>query len=219
MVWHEFAKLALVRVSWVRFPPPPHYMENELHIIETQVRELVKIFTPTAWYLNWSMWNTLIVAVTMGILIWYTIETHKIATQAKESNLRPVILRSGFIASWNKINFKNTRGLIAGNPISFTVLKNIVTSISGYIVINGYQYELLFGNAISQSDINTTTYIPTWGWQMPNTIISAIFNNKKREKTNKSNRIVVNYQDIEGTKYYTIENIKWEQKSYKGNLF
>jgi len=168
-------------------------------------------------YLNWSFWNVVILFVTLGILVWYTIETHRIAKQSIETNLRPVILRSGFIKNWDDIKYKTIKGILTGTPISFTVLKNIATSISGFVVINGYQYTLLFGCQIS-SDGKSTSYLPSWGWIKPDNAIYAIFDKKSGVKTTKPNQIVINYEDIQENKFHTIEDKNWKQKSFKGKI-
>jgi len=168
-------------------------------------------------YLNWSFWNLLILLITLIILIWYTIETHRIANQSIETNLRPIILRSGIIESWVSIKFKKIKKIINGSPIPFLVSKNIATSITGFIVINNYKYTLLFGCQISSNGI-TTSYRKTWGWIKPDNYIYAVFDEKSGIKTTKQNQIIINYKDIEGNNYHTIENKNWDQKSFRGKL-
>lgn len=176
---------------------------------------------------NLERWNTaisgltlIVLTLTLVVLVWYTIETHKIAIQTEESNLRPVILRDGFI-NWSNINFTENQSTnrIDGTPIRFTILKNIATSIKGHIVIDGYSYQLLWGNAITQQDEGTFSYFPIWGWMKPGTILFAIFNPNSRRESSAQNQIAIEYQDIEGNYYYTIEDASSSnQKSFKGKM-
>ena len=90
--------------------------------------------------------NFIVLILTLGVLIRYTYDTNRIANQTIESNFRPVILRSGYIHRWDDIKFKSDKnGNIIGKLIQFTILKNIAKDIKGYIVVNGYKHELLFG--------------------------------------------------------------------------
>jgi hypothetical protein len=168
-------------------------------------------------YLDWSFWNVVVLTITLVILIWYTIETHRIAKQSIETNLRPIILRSNYIDKWEDIKYKKINGVFVGTSISFAVLKNIATSINGFIIINKYQYPLLFGCQISTSDM-ITKYEPNWGWMKPDNLIYAIFDKKRGIKTLKPNQIVINYSDVEGNIYHTIEDINWNQKTHKGKI-
>ena len=160
---------------------------------------------------------TLVVLVfTLAALLWYAWDTHRIANQAQESNLRPVILRSGFIENWQKVKFQfQDNKLIDGKPLEFAILKNIVTDINGYIVIDGYKYKLLFGNDISKLGENLYYFSENWGWMKPDTNIFVIFRQGSKEKTDEENKIIINYKDIEGNEYYTIEDKNFSQKSYK----
>jgi len=182
-----------------------------------KIDQLIKALAPPIFYLDWSFWNTLVLVITLIVLIIYTIETHKLSIQAKDANLRPVLLRSGFLKDWNIEFIFNKNILISGKPIQFSVLKNIVTSISGYIIKNGKKYQLLFGNDISKNEENLVSYCEFWGWMKPENSIYAIFKNEG-DITNESNKICIQYKDIEGNSYYTIEDENFDQKSYNGYL-
>jgi hypothetical protein len=134
-------------------------MIEEIQKLSVKMDELIKVLTPPNLFSDLAFWSNVVLIITLGVLIWYTIETHRIANQTKESNLRPVILRSGFIDNWNKIQFKfKNDQLIEGNPLEFTILKNIATSINGYIIINGLKFALLFGSDISEVEKNKISF-------------------------------------------------------------
>lgn len=97
--------------------------------------------------------NLLALLATLAVLIWYAYDTHRIADQTIESSLRPLILRSGFIESWESVKFSIKARGIEGRPLEFSILKNIAKDISGYIIINNKQYQLLFANHISSKDV------------------------------------------------------------------
>lgn len=159
--------------------------------------------------------NLIVLTLTLGGLVWYAWDTHRIANQTQEGNLRPVILRSAFIESWQKVKFQfNENKLIEGKPLEFTILKNIATDINGYIVIDGYKYKLLFGNDISKLGENLYYFSENWGWMKPDTNIFAIFREDGNKKVNEENKIFLNYKDIEGNKYFTIEDANFSQKSF-----
>ena len=173
--------------------------------------------------------NLVAILATLLILCRYAIDTNRVANQMQESNLRPVILRAGFISNWNDLapTFRNSnRELdLVGTPIQFTVLKNIATDISGYIVINGFKYQLLFGSDISKlrsdvvSEINKIYFEPSWGWMSPNSNVYALFVQDTSQETKEENRIFLEYKDIEGNWYYTLEDVHFSQKTYRKKTF
>ncbi len=157
-----------------------------------------------------------ILFITAGFIIAYTYETRKMGEQIKEGNLRPVILRSGFVENWQKIKFRfHDNKLVDGKPLEFTILKNVATDINGYIVIDGYKYKLLFGNYISKIEENIFYFSENWGWMRPDTKLSAVYKEDSRKKTMESNKILLNYEDIEGDRYFTVEDSNFSQKTFK----
>lgn len=187
-------------------------MEKELLI---KIDELIKAISQPVYYLNWSFWGTIVLIVTLIVLIIYTVETHKLAVQARDANLRPVVLRSGFLKDWNiEFVFKDNI-LIEGSPIEFTITKNIATSINGYIIIDKKKYQLRFGNSISEIENNSVVYAVNWGWMKPETRINAIYFGEGDDVAEK-NMICIRYNDIEGNSYYTMEDENFSQRSYKG---
>ena len=153
---------------------------------------------------------------TLIVLVWYAYDTHRIADQTIEANLRPVILRSGYIHSWKDIKFEYRDNKIEnGKPIQFTILKNIAKDIQGYIIIDGYKYRLLFGNEISKVSEEGSWLSQTWGWMKPETSIYAAFLDKNKEKAKEKNKIYIEYKDIEDNTYFTIEDENFCQKSFK----
>ncbi|MBN1585689.1 hypothetical protein JW899_04995 [Candidatus Uhrbacteria bacterium] len=191
-------------------------MITEIQNLSLKMDGLIEVLTPPNIFSDLSFWSTVVLVITLIVLIWYTIETHRIASQTKESNLRPVVLRSGFIENWEKLTFKFENGNLEGIPLKFAILKNIATSINGYIIKNGYKFKLLFGNAISKVDENKLSFIPKWGWMKPDGIVYAFFEESGKVESQKPNQIVVNYQDIEGNKYFTVEDDSFDQKTFRG---
>ena len=158
-----------------------------------------------------------VLIITAAFILSYTFETKKIREQTKEMQLRPIILRSGWISSWQDIKFQsNGQKNISGKPIEFDIMENIATDLNGYIVIDGKKYKLMFGNHISKATLVETFYLKdNWGWLAPNTKIYALFNSEDFKVTNEANCIRIFYSDIEGSEYCTIEDISFSQKSFK----
>lgn len=158
--------------------------------------------------------------VTLFVLIQYASDTKVIAIQTREGNLqslRPLILRSGVI-DWKDIKFEFKDNFINGNPLQFIILKNVASNISGYIIIDRHKYTLLFGNDISRIDKNAYKYYPAWGWMKPDTILYAVYLENSKESTNKPNQIYISYADIEGNRYYTIDDESLSNpQSFRGN--
>ncbi|TSA44813.1 hypothetical protein D4R52_03625 [bacterium] len=97
-------------------------------------------------------------------ILQYTKETYwlkqisqKQLRYQRESNLRPVILRSGWLKKWEDIKFSIKDGQLEGVPLQFAILKNIAKDIRGHIVIGKNKYELLFANEISQINVKDST--------------------------------------------------------------
>lgn len=184
-------------------------------LFSKQMDELIKAIQQPPLLSNLSFWNLIILAITLGFLIWYTIETSRMSAQAKHTNLRPVILRTGFIQSWETIGCEIKKAKPKGDLLELLVLKNIATSISGYIVINGIKFELLFGNKITQTE-KELKLLPKWGWMKADCVIYAGFVGTNGQSVKEATQIVIQYQDIEGNHYYTVESEHFDQKSYAG---
>jgi len=163
----------------------------------------------------WSLLNFLVLTLTLIVLIWYAVDTHRIADQTIESNLRPVILRIGWITNWDDIHYKKEDGVLKGRPLEFLILKNLAKDISGYIIINKQKHILLFGNNISQISKEETEYCPTWGWLAPGGKIYAMFDDSKSTNIESENCIYITYKDISGNTYFTKENKNFSQNSDK----
>lgn len=157
-----------------------------------------------------------ILFITAAFIIAYTYETQKMKEQIKESELRPVILRSGFIENWQKVKFHwDGNKLTDGNPLEFTIAKNIATDISGYIIIDGFKYKLFFGNDISKLGENMYYFSEKWGWMKSDSKLFAIYREDNKKKTIESNKICLYYEDIEGNEYFTVEDSNFSQKTFK----
>ena len=165
--------------------------------------------------------NLVVLVLTLVILLRYASDTRRIADQTQETSLRPVILRSGFIANWNLLTPVSTQDSsqppVVNNPLEFTILKNIAKDITGYIIVNHQKYQLLFGNDISTVDGNRISLQPHWGWMKPDTRLYAVFTNVAIKITSDENRIYVSYRDIEGNSYHTIEDGNFVQSTFKDN--
>ncbi len=174
---------------------------------------------------NWAnlfyILSLALTAITLLVLIQYASDTKILAVQSQESNLanlRPLIERTGII-DWKDIKFEVKDNVIIGKPLTFTVLKNVATNINGYI-IDGYKYALLFGSSISQVATNTYGYYPAWGWMKPDTdtILSAVYLDDSKQKTSEPNQIYVSYADIEGNRYYTLDDASLSNpRSFRGS--
>lgn len=192
-------------------------MTEEIQYLSLKMDELIKVLTPPTLLADLAFWGNVVLIITLLVLIWYTIETHRIANQTKESNLRPVILRSGFVENWDDVKFTfEGNELKAGKFLEFTILKNIATSINGYIIKNGLKFDLLFANDVSKIEENKFSFQPNWGWMKTDTRVVAIFKEENGIESKKPNQIVIKYQDIEGNKYFTIEDENFDQKVFRG---
>ncbi|MBU0605744.1 MAG: hypothetical protein KKH77_05610 [Candidatus Omnitrophica bacterium] len=159
--------------------------------------------------------------IVLGIYTFYTYglarDTNRLAQQSEQGNLRPVILRAGYINEFKDIKFTKTdKGIIEGKPLDFAVKKNIATDINGVIIIDGKKYDLLFSNEISKVGENQRKCLPKWGWMEAGPIINAHFDPDKYENVNQGNSIVLMYKDIEGNNYYTSEDKNFTQTSVAG---
>jgi len=150
--------------------------------------------------------NLLALVITLGVLVWYAYDTHRIANQTIEGNLRPLILRSGFIQSWEDVKFSTNKGILEGKPLEFSILKNIAKDISGYIVINNKKYRLLFANSISSKDIKDELS------DLEKHILVYLYGYYKVENKNLPKKIVTIYQNfgIKDEEYVgTVTNSKY----------
>src|SRR5260221_1582225 len=93
--------------------------------------------------------NLIVLTATLFVLIIYTFKTHEIAVQARHTNLRPVILRDGFLNGWGSIPFMDNV-IVPKPPLRFVVHKNIAANIRGHVVTDNVKYKLNFANDINQ---------------------------------------------------------------------
>lgn len=156
---------------------------------------------------------------TLIALVIYTFETHRIADQTLDSNLRPIVLRSGYI-TWDSVKFETKNGQIDGTPLNFNVYKNIAKDISGHINLGHKKFDLLFGSSISEITNKESfpnpsqqlySYVPAWGWLAPDYVLWAVFDSTKSQPTNEENGIYIQYKDIENNSYYTKEDKNFSQ--------
>lgn len=161
--------------------------------------------------------NVWALIATLIVLVWYAYDTHRIADQTVEANLRPVILRSGYIQGWDQISFEFRGGKLHGQYLEFSVLKHIAKNIEGFMVVNGKKYTLLFGGEISKinGDSQDAIFSSSWGWMKADTILRAAFDPTRSEKSENCNQIRITYQDIEGNLYFTEEDKDFHQVSGK----
>ncbi len=153
--------------------------------------------------------------ITLVVLVWYAIDTNRIANQTVEANLRPIILRSGYLEKWGDIGRVKNNNLISGQALQFTIQKNIAKDIKGYVVIDQKKYPLLFGNDISKRTSNpsneTIIFNPNWGWMNVGGLLYAVYDERKFSTVRSKNCIYISYKDIEGNKYFTREDKNFSQ--------
>jgi len=164
--------------------------------------------------------NLMILTVTLLVLVYYAMDTHRIADQTAENALRPVVLRSGFL-TWEDV-----RQLLETQepkkPIQFTILKNIATDIQGYVVFNRRKHALLFGGDISEIPLNVEVrltspnavarrYVPQWTWTKPDVMLFAVAE-PDSDSSDEENSLFIQYRDISGNPYYTEEDKDFRQE-------
>jgi hypothetical protein len=169
--------------------------------------------------IRWVDIGTLIVlAITLAVVVKYAIDTNRIARSTEEAHLRPVILRSGFLASWDELTPWNgvdpkLRGA-SFSFVEFTILRHIATQISGHAIVNGFRFPLYFGNDISQRGpqffLNRS-----WAWMKADTKLFAMIRQEDAIADNLPNEIRIHYSDITGTPYVSLETADFQQKSFK----
>lgn len=183
-----------------------------IFILVLMYRDLIKVSDGATAFVLWF---------TAYAIFRYTKETYwlkkinqKLLDHQRENSLRPIILRSGIIKDWSKVQYKIIDNQIHGGTIlKFSVLKNIAQSITGYIIINNKKYQLLFASEDSRIH-KLIYYFPNWEWIKPDNILYAIHKGEG-EYTGEKNKIFISYKDIEGNEYHTVEDRNFLQRSYK----
>lgn len=140
-----------------------------------------------------NQFNVLALILTLGVLLWYAYDTHRIADQSVEANLRPIILRSGWISKWEDVRFSIKSGQLEGAPLQFTILKNIAKDISGYIIIDKKKYKLLFANEISQVNEKKSSVLLS---DLEKRIMPHLYEEYERTKINPRWRISDAYREL-----------------------
>lgn len=156
--------------------------------------------------------NFIVLTLTLVVLIFYAFDTHRIANQTVEANLKPVILRSGVILGWDDLLLKTqNKPSSDGHYLEFTNHKNLAQNITGYLVISKKKYPIFFGNEISSFEVKDSaaagkgmSIFPSWGWLPPGGKVYG-FTNGSTDDVNEENKIYLEYLDIEGNKYFTKE--------------
>lgn len=157
--------------------------------------------------------NTTISTLGFVVLVWYAIDTNRIANQTAAANLRPIILRNGYLESWD-IKPIETR---SPKFIEFINHRNIAHDISGFLVLNNKKYPLLFWNetTVEEKDegFAKLSVLKKWGWLPPGAAVKALYSTEKWVETTMSNQIYLEYKDTVGNPYYTLENSEFTQTS------
>lgn len=159
--------------------------------------------------------NLIALLLTLVVLIWYAYDTHRIANQTIEDSLRPLILRSGFIESWDNIKFSIENRTLQGEPLKFTILKNIAKDISGHIIINRKKYKLLFANNISGKNIKDNLS------DLEKKVLFYLYENYKAENKNlpQSIKSICKTLDVKNGEYFgTITNSQYIETSHDSLL-
>ncbi len=176
--------------------------------------------TWTSLFSDLAFWNLLAVTTTLVVLIWYTWETRRIRIQSQLTNLRPVILRSGDKPKWSSIIFlmqskgDDKSALNGASQLFFSIEKNIATNIRGSVIIDGFEHQLVFFTDITTASLDTLLQI-SWGWRNSSSVLIAFVLSDKIP-TGSPNRIVIEYCDIEGNNYYTVEDDNYVQRAGVG---
>ena len=169
-----------------------------------------------------SILTFLVLSLTLIVLAYYAYDTNRIANQTIETNIRPVILRSGYIEKWEDVSFDLSEGrLIDAKPLSFKILKNIVEDVEGEIYVEGKKYKLLFANDITRLSLDKKggarfAFLPRWGWLETGATISAIYDPRHGEDTKEGDGLLITYKDVEGNLYFTREGKDFSQTVGKG---
>lgn len=169
-------------------------------------------------YLTYVTAGIALFALAVSVLGY--IDSHRVAEHTLNENLRPVLLRSGWIADWKLQSVEDANTTSKPQFIEFTNQKNIAKDITGYIIIERRKYTLLFGNEISQEIITnqdaTVTKMgvaPKWGWLPAGGKVYATFQKQNYEESTEPNQIYLEYEDIEDNSYFTKEDDKYSQTS------
>lgn len=99
-------------------------------------------------YVDRNFWGMILAGISLFFLIKYVIKTKELAEQARDANLRPVILRHGSLDNFDELKFIIKDSQRHNKILTFFVLKNIATSIKGYAIINNKKYELFFSDKV-----------------------------------------------------------------------
>lgn len=157
-----------------------------------------------------------ILFITAAFLVASTFETQKMRKQMEESDLRPIILRSGFIGKWEdlKYSFREDH-LISGNLLEFKVLQGIATDIYGYVFKDGKRYKLFFVHDMTRISENGFSASEKWGWLEAGAILFGFFKDTDFTPTLEDNGIIIYFKNIQGRRYYTIEDKLFSQTSFR----
>ncbi|MFA6415047.1 MAG: hypothetical protein WC217_03060 [Candidatus Paceibacterota bacterium] len=165
--------------------------------------------------------STAILILTFIAITWTAIETRRMANEAIESNLRPLILRAGQLVDWKILSIEDMKKAANSEPtLEFTNLKNTATEITGYVIIGHKKYPLLFngnvrGSVIKDGDATKVVYNAKWSWLPQGGMLVATYDAEKYETTNEENQIYLSYKDIQGNAYFSREDSSYAQISEK----
>jgi Ca2+/Na+ antiporter len=180
---------------------------------------VIFILITASFSVNLLSWlNLVMLTATLIVLIWYAYDTNRIANQTIETNLRPVILRSGYLEKWDNVaSTENSVNLKNNKIIYLKILKNIAKDIEGYFFLKNKKYKLLFANEITRIEVgeDSFSYLEKWAWMGQDAVLSAIYNSNSFETTQEKDGIYIKYRDIEGNAYFTRENENFSQSSGK----
>jgi len=169
-------------------------------------------------WLGSSIFQNVILVATLIAAIYVGRKQNEINNNILENNIRPVILRNDFFNYNNLISTPN-------QYLSFEIDKNIAFDIKGHVVVNKKKYKLRFTLAKSSEEIDKKTKqnilysfgnnYENFGWIKQGNFLRATFDLKNYEDVDLENQIRLDYKDIGGNSYYTLEDKDYKQKSKK----
>jgi len=177
-----------------------------------------------------GFFNLIIGLLTLWVVAMYTCYTKQILSSMYAKDDKPILLRGGSMDfnTFPVVNVTLQNPVNLGN-IKLQAVQNVATEITGWVVLSGFKYQLLFGNDQTVTQLQNNLNAPPhgtapgatqltqlgvnkkWGWIASGGWLICIADATTKTESDQRNQLIINYKSITGVKYRLFEDDAYEQ--------
>ncbi|MEW6702149.1 MAG: hypothetical protein AB1298_05470 [Bacteroidota bacterium] len=193
-----------------------------IHLYWFNIEEALPMCTFEEWQIGLGIAQVILLLVTFIGAIYIGIEQNKINQLAFEKDIKPIILREGFLAGFSSFPQADlsTLGKVSvdlGN-IRLKSIRNVAKDITGKLIVAGNMYTVKFCNETTVIPPNRTELIEEitaqclekWSWLPEGAVLIPVADISTKTPVTEKDHLVIKYKSIIGTAYQMVEDDTYE---------